>query len=198
MTLTCLTSSQRRRWPGLIGLGLYGLALCTAPAVRADGGADYSVLHAFSSSEGFMPSGPLLQGADGRFYGNAAQGGSNNLGTVYAVSSAGALTVLHNFSGADGAGPAGPLVAATDGTLYGVTEYGGDNDAGTVFSISPSGRSTAEHSVRRGSVPGGSQLRAGRQRDRRHAAADARLVRGARHRYPVPARRCGHLDLSDP
>ena len=93
-----------------------------------------------------MPSGPLTQGQDGRLYGNASQGGSNGLGTVYAVSSTGALTVLHNFLGSDGSGPVGALVSGSDGTLYGVTEYGGANDAGTVFSISSSGAFTLLHS----------------------------------------------------
>lgn len=128
-------------------MGALLLSLCTAvPVAHADSSTSFSVLHTFSSSEGSVPSGPLLQGADGRYYGNAATGGSNGLGTVYAVTSTGALTVLHDFAGSDGTNPTGPLIAGTDGTLYGVTEYGGDNDAGTVFSITASGRFTVLHS----------------------------------------------------
>ncbi len=142
MNPICIAHSRRTRRPWLPGLALLLTAFSSVQFAYADSTASFSVLHTFSSSEGSVPYGSLLQGADGRFYGNTAMGGANNLGTVYAVTPAGALTVLHHFTGSDGASPAGPLVAAASGTLYGVTEFGGSNDSGTVFSITPSGQFT--------------------------------------------------------
>lgn len=133
----------RRPWAS--GLMLLS-AFSVTPLAYADNVATFSVVHTFDSSEGSVPYGSLLQGADGRFYGNTAMGGNNNEGTVYAVDSAGTLTVLHHFSGGDGASPIGSLVAAANGTLYGVTEYGGSNDSGTVFSITPGGQFTLLYS----------------------------------------------------
>lgn len=142
MSPICIARPCRTRRPWLPGLVLLLTVFGSVEFAYADSTASFSVLHTFSSSEGSVPYGSLLQGADGRFYGNTAMGGSNNLGTVYAVTAAGALTVLHHFTGNDGASPAGPLVAAANGTLYGVTEFGGSNDSGTVFSITPSGQFT--------------------------------------------------------
>lgn len=139
MTTAYALTTSKNRGPHWLASGLLLLALGTMAPVHAASQASFSVLHAFSANEGSVPAGPLLQGADGRFYGGTTLGGSNGQGTIYAVSSTGTLTVLHAFAGSDGAHPAGALTAGTDGTLYGVTEYGGDNDAGTVFSITPGG-----------------------------------------------------------
>lgn len=135
---------SRRAWT--LSRALLLAACCGTPIAYADSSATFSVLHNFNSSEGSVPYGSLLQGVDGRFYGNTAMGGNNNVGTVYAVNGAGVLTVLHHFSGSDGASPVGSLAAAANGTLYGVTEFGGSNNTGTVFSITPDGQFTLLYS----------------------------------------------------
>ena len=87
--------------------------------------------------DGFDPVGGLILGTDGNFYGTTIGGGtgSDPHGTVFRITSGGALTTLHNFNGTDGSEPFGWLVQHTDGLLYGTTTYGGTNDLGTVYSL---------------------------------------------------------------
>ena len=108
-----------------------------------------STLHTFGGEgSGYEPSAPVVQGADGAFYGTTYRGGSANLGTVYKVDSAGNFTLLHEFAGqpADGGNPAAGLVLASDGNFYGATVMGGTGDLGTVFRMTPAGTVTILHS----------------------------------------------------
>jgi uncharacterized repeat protein (TIGR03803 family) len=106
-------------------------------------GGILTVLYDFCSQsncpDGANPSGALVQGHDGNFYGTTAQGGSancpNGCGTVFKISPSGTLTTLHTFSGADGGQPYGNLVQAADGTFYGTTSF----VPGTVFRITSTG-----------------------------------------------------------
>ena len=96
-------------------------------------------------SAGRQPVGALVQGSDGNFYGTTEDGGTNDAGTVYRITSAGTLTTLSQFSSADGRWPFGALVQGSDGNFYGTTVYGGNTNlnagfgSGTIFRISPSG-----------------------------------------------------------
>jgi uncharacterized repeat protein (TIGR03803 family) len=75
----------------------------------------------------------LVQGSDGYFYGTT--GASAIGGTVFKISTNGALTTLHSFTGGnDGAGPNG-LVQGSDGSFYGTTYGGGQDGGGTVFRL---------------------------------------------------------------
>ncbi len=89
--------------------------------------------------EGGRPSGHLVQAADGLLYGTTQQGGIENRGTVFSMTTDGALRTLHFFqqtSSTDGFAPYAPLVVGPDGeTLYGTTAFGGANGGGTVFSV---------------------------------------------------------------
>jgi uncharacterized repeat protein (TIGR03803 family) len=100
-------------------------------------------LHSFArSTSGAWPTGGLAQATNGDFYGTAYVGGSGNGGTVFRVTSTGALKVLHSFSGTDGSTPWGTLILGTDGNLFGTTYTGGANNGGTggtVFKVSPGG-----------------------------------------------------------
>src|SRR6185503_12680613 len=68
-------------------------------------------------------------------------GGSNGLGTVFALNIDGTgFTVLKSLVGASsGANPNAGLVQGSDGTLYGTASVGGTFDHGTVFSLRPDG-----------------------------------------------------------
>ena len=89
-------------------------------------------------SDGGIPIPGLIQGVDGNFYGTTYLGGTDGLGTIFKITSSGALTTLYSFtSGSDGANPWGGLVQANDGNLYGTTQAGGNYGFGTVFQISP-------------------------------------------------------------
>jgi uncharacterized repeat protein (TIGR03803 family) len=108
----------------------------------------FTLLHKFcggnsptgcTTVEGGQPEGHLVQAADGLLYGTTQQGGIGNQGTVFSISTGGALQTLHFFqqdSRTDGNAPYAPLVVGPDGkTLYGTTAFGGDNGGGTIFSL---------------------------------------------------------------
>jgi uncharacterized repeat protein (TIGR03803 family) len=91
--------------------------------------------------DGGIPRAGLVQGSDGYFYGTTSRFGTNGLdnggnGTVFKVSTNGALTSLYSFTGTqDGAWPYAGLVQGTDGNFYGTTCYGGTSDNGIVFRL---------------------------------------------------------------
>jgi uncharacterized repeat protein (TIGR03803 family) len=117
------------------------------------GAVSLSVLHSFSGPEGETPAAPLVQGADGFFYGVAAHGGDftvspDGRGTAFRVDASGNLTTLHVFAGPEGAVP-NSLIQARDGFFYGTTTYGGQAEIspgnGTIFRMDAAGRVTVLH-----------------------------------------------------
>jgi len=110
----------------------------------------FTSLHSFDgATEGGNPwLGPLVQGADGKLYGTTFFGGTNDVGTVYKITRAGALTVLHTFTGSttDGANPSAGLALGPDGNFYGTSVHGGASGNGVVYKITPSGTLTVLHS----------------------------------------------------
>jgi uncharacterized repeat protein (TIGR03803 family) len=97
-------------------------------------------------ADGGEPYAPLVQATDKNFYGTTFDGGAKGYGTVFGITSAGALTTLHSFGYADGAGSVAGLVQAKNGNFYGTTLYGGAHAAGTVFEITAGGKLTTLHS----------------------------------------------------
>jgi len=106
-------------------------------------------LYSFTGgNDGGSPQAALVQGSDGSFYGTTVWGGTNGGdGTVFKVSTSGALTSLYSFTGGmDGAYPAG-LVQRSDGSFYGTTVRGGTNGGDcTVFKVSTNGALTSLYS----------------------------------------------------
>ncbi|MGA9304307.1 MAG: choice-of-anchor tandem repeat GloVer-containing protein [Candidatus Sulfotelmatobacter sp.] len=111
--------------------------------IGSDG--DFTLLHSFKGTDGYNPTGGLVQATDGNFYGATYSGGANGDGTVFKMTPGGAVTTLHSFNGTDGVGPYGGLVLATDGNFYGTTSAGGASGDGTVFEITPAGTLTTLH-----------------------------------------------------
>jgi uncharacterized repeat protein (TIGR03803 family) len=91
--------------------------------------------------DGSFPQAGLLQATDGDFYGTTLEGGANDFGTVFKITSDGALTTLHSFDSTDGSGPEGVLIQANGG-FYGTTSERGATDTGTVFKMSANGTLT--------------------------------------------------------
>jgi uncharacterized repeat protein (TIGR03803 family) len=96
---------------------------------------EFKTLVNFDGVNGSSPSGPLVQGVDGNLYG-ATGGSGGSSGTIFKLTSAGALTTLSLIVGE----PVGGLVQARDGNFYGITRGGGTNNQGTVFGITPTGK----------------------------------------------------------
>ena len=80
-------------------------------------------LYSFTGgNDGANPCAGLVQGSDGNFYGTTQYGGTNGAGTVFKISTNGALTSLYSFTGGnDGANPDAGLVQGSDGNFYGTT-----------------------------------------------------------------------------
>jgi uncharacterized repeat protein (TIGR03803 family) len=117
-------------------------------------------LYSFTGGrDGAIPLASLVQGSDGYFYGTASGGGtSGGAGTVFRISTNGALTSLYSFTGGnDGANPEAGLVQGSDGSFYGTTFGGGTNGDGTVFKINANGALTSLYSFARGNDGGGPQ-----------------------------------------
>jgi uncharacterized repeat protein (TIGR03803 family) len=127
--------------------GTYDLLCGTVFEITATG--KLTSLHSFNHSDGCQPSGPLIQGADGNFYGTTNQGGTHGEGAFFKMNPAGKLTGFYSFCSqpncADGYRPVAVL-QATDGNLYGTTAFGGLNRLGTIFQITPEGSLTTLHS----------------------------------------------------
>ena len=140
--------------------------------VTADGGTGKSgtvfqmtlawvvtTLHTFSAldsnqtnGDGSAPRASLVQGSDGSLYGTTGAGGPGGTGTVFKITTAGALTILHSFDPIDvakvnagGAQPYAPLLQGSDGNFYGTTTTGGPGGTGTFFQITPAGSLTTLH-----------------------------------------------------
>jgi uncharacterized repeat protein (TIGR03803 family) len=100
--------------------------------------------------DGGRPQGGLVQGANGSLYGTTTTGGAHGAGTVFAITTTGALITLYSFCAqtncADGWIVNSALTRASNGKFYGVTTYGGANGWGTVFSITAAGTLTTLHS----------------------------------------------------
>jgi uncharacterized repeat protein (TIGR03803 family) len=112
-------------------------------------------LHSFTgTNDGGNPYAGLVQGSDGDLYGTTSGGGTNGAGTVFKISTNGALTNLYSFTGGnDGANPVAGLVQSSDGTFYGTTFNGGTNGSGTVFALNTDGTGfTILHTFTRGGL----------------------------------------------
>ena len=118
----------------------------------------YTFCSLSNCSDGMQPFGPLVQATVGYFYGTTTSGQGQNSGTVFKITSAGALTTLYTFCAlskcADGVNPYGGVIQAYDGNFYGTTYIGGSGQ-GTVFEMTPSGKLTTLHTfdVQDGEAP---------------------------------------------
>jgi uncharacterized repeat protein (TIGR03803 family) len=107
----------------------------------------FNLLVSFNDdANGVEPHGALALGSDGSCYGTTVYGGSNNLGTVFRVTTNGVLTSLVSFNNTNGANPFGGLVLGHDGNFYGTTANGGNGYVegskpgyGTVFKVTTNG-----------------------------------------------------------
>ena len=103
--------------------------------LAADG--TFTSLYSFTGgNDGGNCFGGLLLASDGNLYGTTENGGVYGFGTVFRITTDGALTTLVQFDGYQGANPACTLIQGTDGCLYGTAQNGGANGWGAIFRLS--------------------------------------------------------------
>ena len=106
-------------------------------------GTDFMILYdsAVSGGNQFYAYSGLIEGSDGRLYGNSSGDGDHAAGTVFSLNNNGSgYVVLHHFdTSGDGNYPEGGVIEASDGRLYGTTSYGGAFDSGVLFRIDKNG-----------------------------------------------------------
>jgi uncharacterized repeat protein (TIGR03803 family) len=109
----------------------------------------FSSLYSFCAiggcPDGKQPIGGLVQGSDGNFYGTVPNGGKDNFGGVFRITSDGQFTLLSSFDYLDGESPQSGLLLGTDGKFYGTTQIGGTNGDGTIFKITSNGLLSTVH-----------------------------------------------------
>jgi uncharacterized repeat protein (TIGR03803 family) len=132
-------------------LGLYGTTngnAATAATIykyTPSTGA-FTTLYQFDQAHGQLVTAPLIQATDGSLYGTAYQGGANNCGSIFKLTTSGALLWYYSFPcGQGGANPVGPVIQASDGNFYGTTSQGGSIGFGTVFMLSRNGKVSILH-----------------------------------------------------
>ncbi len=141
--------------PGADG-ALYGTcdqggAISFGTAYKITTNGALATLYSFSEGgDGGQPVAGLLLGRDGNYYGATYAGGANGYGTVFRLSSGGALSTLVSFDDANGAYPRGGLAQDVNGDFYGTTSLGGADNNGTVFRMSSTGLLTNLYSFTNG------------------------------------------------
>lgn len=129
-----------------VGNVLYGMTTMGGP--QNDGvifslttdGETFQLLHTFDAThhDGKNPYGSLLLVGD-QLYGTTAEGGDNDMGTVFTIDTDGSnYQRLYSFGGTanngDGAKPIDNVILV-NGSLYGMTTEGGAHDLGAVFEV---------------------------------------------------------------
>ncbi len=135
----------------LYGTAPYGGANSGGTVFKVTPAGTLTTLYSFCAqtkcTDGETPLAGLVLATNGTFYGTTSAGGTNGDGTVFSITSGGALTTLHSFDLTDGAYPTAALIQGRDGNFYGTTVEGGPppTDKGTVFRITSGGTLTTLH-----------------------------------------------------
>lgn len=102
----------------------------------------FSSLFNNTNLDGANPYAGLTLGSNGDFYGTTERGGTSGVGTVFRMTTNGALTTLATFTNNNGAFPYAGLTLGPGGNFYGTTGNGGSNNYGTVYQFTTNGTLT--------------------------------------------------------
>ena len=95
-----------------------------------------------SNADGVAPFTGVIQASDGRLYGCANGGGTNDGGTLFSLNVDGSdFRVIYDFPNGVLSDLSGALIEGTDGKLYGNEYFGGDFASGSVFRLNKDGSS---------------------------------------------------------
>ena len=114
----------------------------------------------YKEDDGEAPAAAVID-VKGLLYGTLSSGGAHGQGTVYSITTSGAVNVVYNFSSSNGAFPRASLIDAR-GTLYGTTTLGGvkgcfspnGGGCGTIFSVTRGGTEKVVHAFSYGGSDG--------------------------------------------
>lgn len=105
-----------------------------------------TVLHSFNGKDGSLPGPQLTLDSAGNLYGSTV-GNYPSIGSVFKLTSTGALKVLYRFTGGQQRlFTTGKLVVDAQGNLYGVDQTGGTSGNGSIFKLTQSGVFTVLYS----------------------------------------------------
>ena len=108
---------------------------------RLSNGAIKTVYN-FSAPNLGTPTGPLIQGSDGNFYGTTSGDGRYGYGGVYKVTPSGDLSTVASFH--DLTRPVG-LTQAGNGNFYGINQFETEGTYGTIYEVTPAGKLSTLH-----------------------------------------------------
>ena len=106
------------------------------------GAAELQTLMSFGTTTGNTPTGPLIQGKDGSFYGTMSAGKTTLAGAIFKISSSGQFSPVASLTEDIGIAPGEGLALGADGNFYGTTMRGGLGNFGTIFKVTPKGKLT--------------------------------------------------------
>lgn len=120
----------------IYGTSHVGIQPCLGIVFQLKAGGAFTPLFTFdednfNNTNGEWPNG-LTLGPDGNLYGTTQSGGANGYGTLFQVTTNGALTPLLSFGGTNGS-PFASLIVGKDGNFYGTTAVCGSYGFGTIF-----------------------------------------------------------------
>ncbi len=132
---------------------LYGLSVSGGLYSKGDlfkynpSTGSYTALYSFDSLSGYFPRAGLFLASNGKMYGTANNGGTDDFGTFFSFDpSNNSFVKLVDFNVTNGRYPLGNAIEYA-GKIYAVTTSGGANNAGEIFSYDlTSGIFTVEHS----------------------------------------------------
>jgi uncharacterized repeat protein (TIGR03803 family) len=122
------------------GVNYLGVPEASGHVFKVEAGT-VSVLAEFDHAEYNLPTGWLVEGADGMLYGTAGYGGTFGAGAIYRIGKSGGLSTFVSLNPESG-GPAHPFGGVTlqpDGSFLGLSREGGANLRGTAFRVTPGG-----------------------------------------------------------
>jgi len=122
----------------------YGVTQFTRRVFKIDSTGTFTILNQLAESS----PGELIQGADGRLYGAAGDGGLDGGGTIFTFDVPGPIITLHQFTIGDSVGKPVGVIQARNGQFYGTTTAGtrtGRGITGTVFAMDAAGARTTLH-----------------------------------------------------
>ena len=162
-TVFSFPSDSQERYPETLvqsGQELFGTTTQSANSGRGavfkvtTAGA-YALVRAFPQrTGGSTPRAPLMRASNGLFYGTTFYGGAANIGTIFSITPAGAVTTLLAFDysvDTPGMHPETGVMQAADGNLYATTLkfqricFGGCPPSGTVSRVTTAGVQTYLH-----------------------------------------------------